>query len=197
MFPRKKHDPEFLEAFEKLMTQETERMLELTQRFLERSKVDLERKTVVDWDPLVERVLELMGPVFQEQGTELEVKKGTGISIRGAACQLESLVLNLVRNGLESAGPKGKVKVSSRPKAPFLEFQVWNDGKPIPRPLMKEIFKPFFSTKKDGTGLGLAICQWVVENHGGRIEARSSASGTVFQVLIPLKSSPSKRKGRG
>src|SRR5581483_2214210 len=103
----------------------------------------------------------------------------------------------LVRNALESAGSGGKVKVSSHSKSQFLEFQVWNDGKSIPRPLMREIFKPFFTTKKGGTGLGLAICQWVAENHGGRIEIQSSASGTVFRVLIPMKSPASKRKGRG
>lgn len=197
MFPRKKHDPKFLETFEKLMTRETEKLLELSNRFLERTRAELEPKTSVDWDALVGRISDLMGPVFKEQGIRFWVEKKSGIKFSGAACQLESLVLNLVKNSLEATGPGGTVKVTSRKRSKSLEIEVWNDGKPISKEWMGEIFKPFFTTKKDGTGLGLAICQWVVENHGGLIETESSVSGTVFRVLIPLKTASLKRKGRG
>ncbi len=128
----------------------------------------------------------MMAPVFREQRTHLEVETEKSLRIRGRECELESLVHNLVRNALESAGPKGRVRVSSRREGATLDFRVWNDGRSIPKALRNEIFKPYFTTKKDGMGLGLAICRWVAREHGGRVEVESSSEGTLFRVRLPL-----------
>ena len=38
-----------------------------------------------------------------------------------------------------------------------------------------------------GAGLGLSIAPWIVERHGGTIEASSPASGGArFEVLLPV-----------
>jgi two-component system, NtrC family, sensor kinase len=53
-----------------------------------------------------------------------------------------------------------------------------------------KIFQPFFTAKKRrGMGLGLPICQWIVKNHGGRIEVKSQQEvGTTFIIYLPLES---------
>jgi two-component system, NtrC family, sensor kinase len=55
-----------------------------------------------------------------------------------------------------------------------------------------KIFQPFFTAKKRrGMGLGLPICQWIVKNHGGRIEVKSQQEvGTTFIIYLPLESTP-------
>ncbi|HVZ81031.1 MAG TPA: HAMP domain-containing sensor histidine kinase [bacterium] len=196
MFPRKKDDPVFLGSFEKLLTRETDRLLELVRCFMDRTRPELEPKVPVDWGCLMERVLGLMAPVFQEKGTKLETGPLPALRIKGRECQLESLALNLVRNALESAGRGGTVRISNRREGRSLEFQVWNDGPSIPRELWEEIFKPYFSTKRDGTGMGLAICRWVVRNHGGDLRVESSAAGTSFRARLPLGVGR-KPKGKG
>ena len=60
-------------------------------------------------------------------------------------------------------------------------------GKGIPKdsPLLKNIFKPFFTTKDDGTGLGLAISSKIIEQHNGTIEINSDiGKGTEIIVRI-------------
>ena len=53
---------------------------------------------------------------------------------------------------------------------------------------LKDIFKPFFTTKHTGTGLGLAISKNTVEKHGGSILVESRPGvGTSFRVLLPLE----------
>ncbi|MHB1692659.1 MAG: ATP-binding protein, partial [bacterium] len=47
------------------------------------------------------------------------------------------------------------------------------------------VFKPFFTTKKNGTGLGLAISSRIVLLHKGLINAERINGFTVFSVVLP------------
>ena len=54
--------------------------------------------------------------------------------------------------------------------------------------LLKDLFRPFFSTKEfgKGSGLGLAICKEIVKAHRGQIFVEShEGSGTAFRIVFP------------
>jgi signal transduction histidine kinase len=75
--------------------------------------------------------------------------------------------------------------------APAFSLVIADNGHGIPNELVDNIFKPFFTTKKErGTGLGLALSKRIVERHRGTIKMRSSArpgrSGTIFKISIPI-----------
>ena len=56
--------------------------------------------------------------------------------------------------------------------------------------LIRELFKPFVTRKKDGTGLGLWISRSIVERYGGDITAADrgdGARGAVFTVFLRLE----------
>jgi signal transduction histidine kinase len=74
----------------------------------------------------------------------------------------------------------------SDPQENTLEVSFSDTGEGIPPESLKDIFKPFFTTKHSGTGLGLAISLNIVEAHGGRIEVESlQGLGSTFRVIIP------------
>jgi CheY-like chemotaxis protein len=71
--------------------------------------------------------------------------------------------------------------------------EVEDDGVGIPADVLPHIFEPFFTTKAAGvgSGLGLAICRRIVEDAGGRIEARSTpGNGATFRVTLPPDAAP-------
>jgi two-component system sensor histidine kinase PilS (NtrC family) len=52
---------------------------------------------------------------------------------------------------------------------------------------LRNIFHPFYTTKKGGTGLGLAIVHSIIENHHGTIKVKSAVGeGATFEVVLPL-----------
>ncbi len=61
-------------------------------------------------------------------------------------------------------------------------------GPGIAKKDLKQIFKPFFTTKERGVGLGLSICQRIIRDHGGYIRVKSiPGKGTIFFIRIVAK----------
>jgi signal transduction histidine kinase len=56
--------------------------------------------------------------------------------------------------------------------------------------ILKHLFEPFFTRRRDGqgTGLGLSITYRIVSEHGGTIEPSSDGpgKGSRMRVLLPL-----------
>jgi hypothetical protein len=102
--------------------------------------------------------------------------------------QINQMLVNLMRNGIQSISGHGVVEVSTQFAEPQEVLLVVRDtGSGIPANVLDNLFNPFFTTKPDGTGLGLAICQQIVGDHGGRIGVDSQVGhGTVFSISFPV-----------
>lgn len=101
--------------------------------------------------------------------------------------QMEKALLNIAHSCISSMEGGGKLTVATKRKddAGRVEIAISDTGRGIPEENLKDVFKPFFSTKHSGTGLGLAISRNIVENHGGTIEVESQrGSGTTFRIIL-------------
>jgi len=109
------------------------------------------------------------------------------------ARKLERALFNLLLNACESVIPEsGSVNVGLREVHNGVEIRVSDSGRGIPELIQGRLFEPFVSLgKENGTGLGLTVVQKIVQDHGGDVAVeKTSSSGTVFRVLLPLKSAP-------
>ena len=65
-------------------------------------------------------------------------------------------------------------------------IQVEDNGCGIPEDKVKDLFKPFYTTKVTGTGLGLVIVKKMITRMNGTIEIESTKDiGTVVTVSLP------------
>ena len=65
-------------------------------------------------------------------------------------------------------------------------FSVSDTGKGIPAEIMKDLFKPFKTTKPKGTGLGLSIVKRIADAVGGTVGVESEpGKGTRFTIRVP------------
>jgi signal transduction histidine kinase len=85
-----------------------------------------------------------------------------------------------------------RIEVHTRAVGKTVEIVIADSGPGIPSQALPRLFEPFFTTKEvgQGTGLGLAIAYGIVQEHGGRLEARNRAQGgAVFTIALPAGSS--------
>jgi signal transduction histidine kinase len=102
--------------------------------------------------------------------------------------QLERAFGNIALHSLESMPYGGQLKfaVHDSRQQNEIEITVSDTGPGIPEDNLKDIFKPFFSSKHSGSGLGLAITRNIIEGHRGRIAVESApGKGTRYRIILP------------
>jgi len=141
-----------------------------------------------------------MGPAPQWAKVDLEIAAGLP-PVEGDKVEIEQVVVNLVRNGIEAMNdlPDDERVLSlgaRRGDEHAIEVFVRDRGAGVPPDAAAKIFEPFFTTKGDGMGMGLAICRSIVERHEGRVWFTANDDrGSTFHFTLPVgeNSSPGNR----
>jgi signal transduction histidine kinase len=132
----------------------------------------------------------------QCRGTMVEVEANLAADLPGVLAdpsQLEQVFLNICLNAVQAmSGRPGLLRVDSRRgEAGQVIVKIADNGPGIPADLREQLFKPFFTTKREGNGLGLAISARIVAEHGGHIGYRCPAEGgTIFTVTLKESAAP-------
>jgi nitrogen-specific signal transduction histidine kinase len=121
--------------------------------------------------------------------------------------RLQQIFVNIIENAAASVksrykncgnNKKGKIRISSmKISRDFLIEQnkvssciilkFYDNGDGIGEDIIKNIFKPLFTTKKNGTGLGLSIVKSILDNFNGNISINSKKNkGTLINIKLPL-----------
>jgi signal transduction histidine kinase len=106
--------------------------------------------------------------------------------------QLDQLLINLVRNGVDAAlETGGGVRVGWRIRRDGgrgeLEVTVEGDGPGLPN--TANLFVRFFTTKPEGSGIGLVLSRQIAEAHDGSLTLapRRAARGSIATLRLPLE----------
>ena len=130
------------------------------------------------------------------QNLAVETKFFSPLKINSDPQQLKQVFWNIFLNACE-AMPKGgfvcvstdKIKESngSGEYIDSVRIKVEDNGPGIDTKVIKDIFKPFSTTKKGGSGLGLAIVKRIVEGLGGNVSGQNLAGGGMaIAITLPL-----------
>jgi signal transduction histidine kinase len=137
---------------------------------------------------LKETVEEALSKVSVPDGVEV-VRDLAGVpQISADRIQLESVIINLVSNGIQAMPEGGTLRVETSENGDHVQLKVSDSGVGIPRESLDKIFEPLYTTKSKGIGLGLCVTKRFIENHGGTIDVESVQDrGTTFKVKLPLE----------
>ncbi|NDG85071.1 MAG: GHKL domain-containing protein [Proteobacteria bacterium] len=159
-----------------------------------------QQKVAIPVNDLVRNVVALVHPTLQVNGIvyvgELLEKRAT---VEVVPLEIEQVLLNLVNNAIYSMKEKGKnenaknqlrIRTYSSGDAKTVIVEIKDTGLGISEQNLKQIFKPFFTTKPsgEGHGLGLSICQQIIHSYGGEVRVDSKmGEWTRFKVQLPLR----------
>ncbi len=136
--------------------------------------------------------------------TRIEVRRDY-LASRSAAInrqELQQVLVNLMVNAIHAMPDGGTLTLRTRdweappvvegdPARPGIVIEVLDTGPGLSAELLRELFQPFVTRKKDGTGLGLWISRGIVERYGGDIRAANhAAGGAVMSVWLLCEEVP-------
>jgi len=154
---------------------------------------DLQSDT--DVNLLIEDMVKVTAPTWHAKGVQVDTLLAPGLPrLAQDRDKLKQIILNLLLNALEAAPSGGHVRletaaVTNQRKERFLEILVADTGSGIPPDRMDALFDPVDTDKGEGhAGLGLSIVKSLTESLAGSITFKSGASGTTFQISLPLNS---------
>lgn len=176
-----------------VIAEEVDRLERVVSRFLSFANPYTVNLVPRDINTLVERALELIRRDKLPKDISIETNLSQDLPpVEIDEEKFMQVVFNLVLNALEAMPDGGTLTLSSSlledERMRAVKLTVEDTGVGIRKEHMKQLFKPFFTTKKEGTGLGLAICRKIVGEHGGYIRVSSqSGKGTRFHVVLPVE----------
>lgn len=101
---------------------------------------------------------------------------------------LEQIVINMLKNAEQALSSKedGNIWLMARlNKRGRVAIEIADDGPGIPAEIAKQIFVPFFTTKRAGSGVGLALTRQVMIAHGGAVRlSERDGGGAVFSLTF-------------
>ena len=155
-------------------------------RFLDLGKAAELQGRPCDLTQLVDEAVALVRPSCQHARIELRWQPPAASVPLTADChQLGQVILNLLTNAKEAAGPGGMVEVCAGAADRRAFVEVSDSGPGIDPQVAARLFEPFVTSKPEGVGLGLAVARQIVAAHGGTIGWERRGATTCFRVELP------------
>lgn len=175
-------------------------LTQLVENLLQMSKIEAGALMLNrEWHPfedILEAALRRLESALKGRPLEVDVPP-TLSPIFIDAVQIQHVLINLLDNAVKYSDEGSPIRLSAGVNDHELEVRLSSCGEAIPSDELMRIFDRFYrreghqrSTR--GSGLGLAICRGLIEGHGGRIWAESSAANraTTIVLSIPMRPCP-------
>jgi len=189
-------DPSSLDEVREILTDivaENGRATEIIKRMRAMAKKETPEFHPLDLREAVDEVVLLVHGDIASRRVHVAVDIDPDLpQVRGVKVQVQQVLLNLLLNALSAVEdfPRDRRNVAVRAApdgAGLVRVTVQDSGPGLPPELLENIFKPFFTTKRDGLGMGLPISRSIVESHGGLLWAERTPGevGATFCFTIP------------
>lgn len=166
---------------------EIRRLDKVIKGFLDFANPEQTTKVKFNLNRVIREIRDLMILELENNGIQLKLELEDELPpVLGSSDQIKQAIINLLLNALQATGSGGEIHIRSYPKNGNVVVSISDTGKGMSNETLREIFKPYFTTKEKGSGLGLSIVHRVIREHGGEVDVESKeGKGTSFVIQLP------------
>ncbi len=185
----RKLEPDREAYYLNMAQEEVQRLITIVQRTLDFYRPSKGREVLTDINQVIESVLALANKRLEHGKVRVRRRLSSDLpKLRTVADQLTQVFLNLIINAVEAMPEGGELTVTTLCDGSRVHVRVSDTGPGLNPEEAKQIFEPFYTTKRSGTGLGLAVSYGIVQRHGGEIVVESvPGHGATFVVSLPTQ----------
>ncbi|HEY5926535.1 MAG TPA: ATP-binding protein [Kofleriaceae bacterium] len=171
---------------------------------IRRGKLAL-HKQALQLHTIVEKAVELTGPLLEQRAHQLTVDVPRELVIEADATRMTQVFANLLTNAAKYTQARGHIAVTATRSADSIAVSVTDDGPGITNELLAVIFDPFvqgdrtLQRAEGGLGLGLSLVRSLTELHGGTATVTSDGPGrgACFTISLPPYQLVGRPRARG
>lgn len=191
-------DRDVVRSYLDMIQKEAFRCKQITEKLLDFSRTGDPQRHHHDLRALVAGVIDMVGHLGRKGNKQVELLAGEPVIAEICPQEMKQVILNLITNALDSLDAGGKVTISVAARGDLAQIVVTDNGCGMTAEVIKHLFEPFFTRRRNGqgTGLGLSITYRIVEEHHGQIVAASDGlgKGSRFTLTIPLRQPVNQRR---
>jgi len=170
------------------LSQETQRINEIIQQFLQFARPPQLQKSRCSLVEIARRVAALIQPEVYARGLSLNLRCLSVPEIFGDPDKLQQALINLMQNSIHACQKGDEITLSCKEETGGVRIEIQDTGEGIAEENLGKIFNLYYTTRESGSGLGLSIVQQIISLHDGRIEVQSEKGrGTLFTIFLPVK----------
>ena len=142
-------------------------------------------KRAIMVDELVRKVIDLTHEQCSDAGTSCSfMPEAEDILIYADESQISRILINLIKNAIQAEARHIRI-TAGIDKEEQTVIRVSNDGTPITAEAQKQIFIPFYTTKREGSGIGRSLSRQIMRAHNGQLDlTRSDERATEFTMTF-------------
>jgi signal transduction histidine kinase len=144
-------------------------------------------KQPLDVAALLAQAVEEMQAAAREQQTTIVLEPLLApLTVQADRAALLEALKAVLKNSLEALDEGGEIHMRAIYESSVVTIVVNDTGPGIPPAVRPHLFDPYYSGREAGRGLGLGLCKcWrIMDEHGGRVEVGTPASGAEFRLVL-------------
>jgi signal transduction histidine kinase len=170
-----------------LMINEMDRAEAIIHDYLSLAKPDVHQHRFINCLECVTSLVDLLSSyALLTNNILIELDAKEEMYVRGSRNELNQVLLNIMKNGIEAMRNGGTLRVGLYKREGHVHIQIEDTGIGMTSEQVNRLGTAFYSLKEKGTGIGLMVSYQLVEQMNGRIEVESiPGKGSTFTLIFP------------
>jgi signal transduction histidine kinase/response regulator RpfG family c-di-GMP phosphodiesterase len=189
--PDVKHGLEVIDRNAKAQTKLIEDLLDVSRITTGKLQLNL-RPTVMG--PVIQAAIDAIRPAVEAKHIQMDCPPAADTIVDADPDRLQQVFWNLFSNAVKFTPEGGRIAIDVDVRGDSVDFRVTDTGRGIDRAFLPYVFDRFrqadsTSTRSHGgLGIGLTIVRYIIQLHGGTVEADSEGEGrgAAFTVKLPV-----------